>query len=333
MKIAVIGAGLAGLSFAWHCQNLNPNHQITVFDPTPISLRTSAMANLLYPYIGIHSKLNWHGKKAFDKSVELFEAISKKTQKKIYQKKPLLKLASYDKQAVWLKQASSQYEDIEWQDHTPYSQEGVLITSAIQVDPLCYLSALEHACKLLGAQFISEAFEMQNRSNYDQVILTAGFKTNELLANPISFSYLRGQVLQLSWPNFPFNLNHYLIADKLHLTASIDQKSLYVGNTFDRGNIDNTPSVDDAIEAIWPQLTPYFPNLEKSLIQKVYAGVRLNAPHRLPLLGPIDSSTWLFTALGSKGLLYHAYLGECLALAITANSIDEIPLKVRYLPS
>lgn len=333
MKIAVIGAGLAGLSFAWHYQNLNPNHHLTVFDPTAISLRTSAMANLLYPYIGIHSKLNWHGKKAFDKSVELFEAISKKTGKKVYQKKPLLKLASYDKQANWLKQASLQYEDIQWQEQTSYSQSGVLITSAIQVDPLCYLDALEQACRLLGVQFKLQVFDMQNCTQYDRVILTAGFKTNDLLQNPIAFSYLKGQVLQLSWPAFPFNLDHYLIADKLHLTTSIDKKSLYVGNTFDRGNIDNTPSIDDAIEAIWPQLTPYFPNLEKKLIQKVYAGVRLNAPHRLPLLGPIAPSTWLFTALGSKGLLYHAYLGECLARAITTNSVDQIPLKVRYLPS
>ena len=39
------------------------------------------------------------------------------------------------------------------------------------------------------------------------------------------------------------------------------------------------------------------------------AGIRVKNPaHYFPILERIDPKTWVVTALGSRGLLYHAYL-------------------------
>ena len=58
MKIAVIGAGLSGLALAWHYKSLSKEIELTLFDPEVVDERTSALAHLLYPYVGIKSKLN-----------------------------------------------------------------------------------------------------------------------------------------------------------------------------------------------------------------------------------------------------------------------------------
>ena len=48
------------------------------------------------------------------------------------------------------------------------------------------------------------------------------------------------------------------------------------------------------------------------------AGIRVTNPaHYFPILEQIDPKTWVVTALGSRGLLYHAYLGKKLSLSIT----------------
>lgn len=47
------------------------------------------------------------------------------------------------------------------------------------------------------------------------------------------------------------------------------------------------------------------------------------------LVGRLDHKTWCFTALGSRGLMYHAYLGAILAQAILKQSSKLIPQEVR----
>ena len=45
------------------------------------------------------------------------------------------------------------------------------------------------------------------------------------------------------------------------------------------------------------------------------AGVRVTNPaHYFPIVEKLDERSWVVTALGSRGLLYHAYLAEQLAL-------------------
>ena len=47
------------------------------------------------------------------------------------------------------------------------------------------------------------------------------------------------------------------------------------------------------------------------------------------MVDQLDKKTWCFTALGSRGLMYHAYFGEILAEAILRNSFALLPEEVR----
>ena len=44
------------------------------------------------------------------------------------------------------------------------------------------------------------------------------------------------------------------------------------------------------------------------------AGIRVTNPaHYFPILEQINPKTWVMTAFGSRGLLYHAYFGKQMA--------------------
>jgi glycine/D-amino acid oxidase-like deaminating enzyme len=55
------------------------------------------------------------------------------------------------------------------------------------------------------------------------------------------------------------------------------------------------------------------------------AGVRVTNPaHYFPIIEQVDPKTWAVTALGSRGLLYHAYLGKKLKEKLQAISEVDI---------
>jgi glycine/D-amino acid oxidase-like deaminating enzyme len=62
----------------------------------------------------------------------------------------------------------------------------------------------------------------------------------------------------------------------------------------------------------------------------VQAGLRVSVKgHYLPLVGPVTDKMWVFTGLGSRGLLYHALFASILVEAISSSSEDPIPAAVR----
>lgn len=331
MKIAVIGAGLAGLAFSWYYKNLDPCADLTLFDPKSPIERTSALAHLLYPYVGIRSKLNWEGPKALKKSTQLLNIASKFSDVSIYKKSPLLKLASSEKQLLDLKKSVKEFPELKWKEKTPLNKPGIWMEETIQVNAQNYLIALEQACLSIGIEIQRELFTKSMQDDFDKIIYCTGYQYPANFSQP-ALSQMKGQGLILRRP-IGFNQDFCLIAHQLHLIPAIDSETIYIGNTFERDFKDSKPEPDKAIEILWPKLMEYFPGFSKDLILDVKAGVRLNAPSRLPVLSQINNNIWAFTALGSKGMLYHAYLGEILAKAVKNNSTEEIPKKVFYANS
>jgi glycine/D-amino acid oxidase-like deaminating enzyme len=65
-------------------------------------------------------------------------------------------------------------------------------------------------------------------------------------------------------------------------------------------------------------------------IEECKAGIRVvNSKHYLPIVGKLSEGLWVMTAMGSRGLLYHAYAAEELSKAIlfsrTAESNNIFP--------
>ncbi|MCF7806626.1 MAG: hypothetical protein K9M13_03150, partial [Simkaniaceae bacterium] len=58
----------------------------------------------------------------------------------------------------------------------------------------------------------------------------------------------------------------------------------------------------------------------------VKAGMRLaKKSSYLPYLNRLSNRVWILTAMGSRGLLYHAYWSQLLASAIDRNHVEMIP--------
>ena len=57
----------------------------------------------------------------------------------------------------------------------------------------------------------------------------------------------------------------------------------------------------------------------------------MNKEHYLPIVGRLKNNVWLITAMGSRGLLYHAYCAEKLSEAIVADNDACIPDELKMM--
>jgi glycine/D-amino acid oxidase-like deaminating enzyme len=68
-----------------------------------------------------------------------------------------------------------------------------------------------------------------------------------------------------------------------------------------------------------------FPQMSTGKILSCDAGVRVMYPKTyLPGICQLRPNVYRFTGLGSRGLLYHAYLAKQLATALEQGSLDSI---------
>ena len=90
------------------------------------------------------------------------------------------------------------------------------------------------------------------------------------------------------------------------------------------------------------KVSTFYPSINHWLLQEAHAGVRAMAPRtpwgKLPLTGCIDEIVnvqslrklqfpyyWIFGGLGSRGLIYHAWLGKKIAQAVVSRSEASLP--------
>lgn len=93
----------------------------------------------------------------------------------------------------------------------------------------------------------------------------------------------------------------------------------------------------EAIKRLLPKASSVYPAIENWTITGTVGGLRgmppLTANGSLPLLGRVDEyiggrhccKYWLFTGLGARGLLYHAWLGKLLSQAVLSCNQDLLP--------
>ncbi len=108
------------------------------------------------------------------------------------------------------------------------------------------------------------------------------------------------------------------------------KNGLLVGTTYERGYASEAPTAT-ASRYILRQASAMMPGLQQAQVVAAAAGVRVGVPGtRLPMVGPISERAWIFTGLGSKGLLLGAVIAQLLPSWL--SSPDTIPpeLRVRW---
>lgn len=316
-KIAIVGTGFAGLATAWH---LSEKNEVTLLSPYERGASASTVsAGLLHPYGGAKAKNNWRGQEGVQSTIHLLDAASEALGRKVYNDDGILRIAASSEQATYFKECAERNSDVRWfsaeecQEMVPRvaKQPGIFIESGITVYPDLYIEGLTRALKNRGVTFSNHTIDSATSiEGFDKTILCLGAGVFQLRDMPdLKLRPVKGQILEIPWPKglppLPYSLN-----SKIYMVMSSDQKSCFVGSTFERRFENDGIDLDTANSYILPKLYALYPQLEGVEPIECRAGIRVATPNHLPILEQIGEKLWIFTGLGSKGLLYHSLLAE-----------------------
>ncbi|KAJ7979646.1 FAD-dependent oxidoreductase family protein [Quillaja saponaria] len=354
IRYAVLGAGFAGLSVVWHLLKHSPKELhlgIDIYDEVGIGGGASGISGgLLHPY-SPKAKLLWRGADCWRESIKLLRiseaaAGSKEWEKEIgessenaerliVRKRGILRLATNMKNLITLNENVRN----------------------------CLASLKKHsslACKNLAEEFTASGFGRKELSlhkksvnkllefegEYDAVIVCLGAKVNMLpeISGRLPLRTCRGVIAHLELPDdtgegYP---NHGPSILSEAWLAVQGPYNLHLGSTWEwkSKNSLSKVSADEASNALLellPKASTIYPAIKDWVFTGARAGLRAMPPltsyGSLPLLGCIDDviggtrtcKYWVFGGLGSRGLLYHGWLGKLMAQAVLCCNEEVIP--------
>jgi len=343
MRIAVIGSGFAGLATTWYLlQHTQSSVKVDLFDAVQIGSGVSGLASgLLYPYAGRHAHLCWQGPQGMTKTHELLTVASKGINHSVITSQGILRPATTEEQLEDFQKTAKSHPDTQWWDEEKCKQVpglvvkegGLYLKEGLTLDVKDYLQGLWLSCALMGAQFHQTKVIPENLlKTFDLIIFALGYSIKSLpIFASLPIQLLKGHMLKIKWPVATPSLPLGLVSTG-YLVMSKDHTYCLAGSTYEREftSIEADPAW--ATPIILEKVTPFFPSIAQGEVLNCYAGVRVATTHNkhLPLIGRISDKYWFFTGLGSKGLLYHAWLGELLAQAALTNDPTLIPREIWY---
>lgn len=214
MKIAIIGAGFAGLAAAHYLKTCG---EVTVFSSEPGA--SAIAAGLLHKFVGMHAKKNLYGDEALELSLDLVAPFAKKT--------GLLRPAASEIQAVWFQKAAKNYPtEIELVD-----PQTIWIKEAWVVDTAAYLATLKTTPRHIA--------DLEELHDFDRVILCTG-------ASAPFVTPVRGQLLEVIGSPLP----HCPISGQIYVIPY--QERLIVGATYERSPISAEAYLLPRLRALLP---------------------------------------------------------------------------------
>lgn len=378
-RVAVVGAGLAGLSVVYHLLNSTDRYarkrnfdknsiHITLFDPASPGTAgaSAAAAGLLHEFRPRPKTKMWNHQKAIDAALHLL-AIAETNGKKLVSTPGILKLAFDEKAEDDFRIAAGRFpKEVEYlspndmQQRFPHMRSdvpGLFIRTGHVVDTPSYLKSLWEICQASGRvtwcqRSISSAQQLFSPSEetgkpFDNVVLCAGAaikQFTDLADLPISPCLGHNLVMKSQSENLetPLMAGTYLVP-QLHSDGQ-----LIAGATrnFKFSQLDDEVESNTIVEQVKEQLAERLLRLEPRLydtysVLATQTGIRAIPPGAgksgtVPIVSqvkgtPQDRWCWIFTGMGGKGLIYHAFLGRRLAHAIVAGNESLIPGEARRL--
>lgn len=297
MHCAVIGAGLAGLGVAYHLKK--KGCKVTLFDQKGVGKGASGVASGLvdaYPgRRGIRAKYADEGISATKELIGVAEgALGKK-----------ISLQNGIVRKEW--DFTKEYPDV-----TRVSQSEVIVESGITLYISEYLQGLFASLK--GTELILQTVDFRDPlEEFDVVIYANGYG---FLTAPfdLPIHFIKGQVLTYEQDD---NYERSIIG-KIYL-APLGGKKVHIGSTYEHHFSHTEPDLTKALSLLQPKIASIFPDFGERKPLFSTAGVRVARKESyLPLIEKVDHRRYLFTGLGSRGLLYHALYGRHLANLITS---------------
>ncbi len=303
MKVAIIGAGLSGLSVAWHLLQ-EIDCEVTLFDRKGIGAGASGIATgLMHPYAGEQGRRSLFATEAMDAARELIQAV----EGQVVLPRGIIRYIQNENQAQMFRSHAHRYGDV-WQ----HSENSFYIESGMTIDCPRYLKGLWQAVFKKGARLIlKEVADLNSLHGFDQIVVAAGagsVRFPEL--QPLNLSLLKGQVLKCLTPD-EVQLPESSSLCKGSLVLTQDPKTCFIGSTYERGELSEVSDLEFAKKELFPKVGFFFPSVDALEVVECRAAFRVTRPgHYLPIAAQVERNVWVLTALGSRGLLYHAYFGK-----------------------
>ncbi|KAE8678703.1 WD repeat-containing protein 76-like [Hibiscus syriacus] len=393
LRYAVLGAGFAGLSVAWHLLKESPKDlhlHIDLYDEMGIGGGASGVSGgLLHPY-SPKVKLLWRGAECWKECLKLLSIAEQAVSSEedlvsesgefdqdfggfLVRRRGILRPATNLKTLNVLNDnaqnclASCKIDIIDKNAaqklvphiHLPFNL-AFYMPEAVNLNSQYYLKALFLACQNLVKELSALGSGKKNlclqkksvcelrelEGEYDAVIICLGAKADLLpeLAGRLPLRTCRGVILHLQLPDNigedypdhgPSILSDAWIAIK-------GNRSLHLGSTWEWKSRNSSPNVStdeasNAFQELLPKALAIYPGIMSWSFAGARAGLRAMPPltshGSLPLLGCVNDTLgndlkckyWLLGGLGSRGLLYHGWLGKLTAEAVLSCNEQIIP--------
>ncbi len=344
MRIAVLGAGFAGLAVTWYLLYYTRGSiSVDLYDPEPIAGGASGISSgLLHPYAGKQAKRSWAATRCMKETHRLITEASRAIGSPIVISKGILRPALTDQQIADFQLCAQQNADTEWWDHQkcvskienlrlPEHGGGLFIKEGLTLDVKKYLQGLWQACTLMGTQYFQQGMiSSHDLAVYDRILIAIGpLAKNFPFLKDLPIEAVKGQILELKWPSGVKAPPFSLISQK-YIVMKGDHHSCFVGSTYEHRFDSPTPDPQKAYQDLMPQIISFFPSLEGAEVLNCNAAFRASSYNHLPLVGKVSDKFYFLTGLGSKGLLYHAWIGKRVARALLTGREDHFPEEVHY---
>lgn len=338
MNIAIVGAGFAGMATAWNL--LQHSCSVTFFDRVGIGGGASGVsAGLVHPFSGLHAKLNRRGFEGMCAAQKLFRVSEETLGRKVSRQTGLLRVALTEQQKKDYAKCAKACSEVKAVSVVECSRilpsivpaEGIWIPSGLVVNSPLYLQGLWEACKSKGAKLVIEEIKtLEQLHSFDIVLIAMGAASNTLPGlEDLPLSKIKGQVIESLWPEslppltVPVSSQAYLLMSlAVDSPERSEKKSCLLGATFERDFPDERPDLNKALKELIPKIDPIFPQFKQFPIIDCRVGIRASTPHHHPLIKKVGRNCWVFTGLGSKGLLYHALFAEEVSSQIIKALMD-----------
>ncbi len=177
------------------------------------------------------------------------------------------------------------------------------IAEGITVFSKKYLQGLKKACAQarFEAHFVKSLSELDS---FDQIVLTVGADTLSWVDLPLSKTIGQCLVCKVKEP-LP-----YTLLGTGHISVTEDPSVCLVGSTYE-----HTEKPDpQKVLALLPQLAAIYPAARDFEVLEILSGVRISPKVGIrPVVQKVGKNVWVFTGLGSRGLIYHSLLAKSLS--------------------
>jgi glycine/D-amino acid oxidase-like deaminating enzyme len=317
LRIAVIGAGFSGLSVAWHLLERSRDIRVVLFDSKGIGGGASGIAaGLLHPYVGEEGRRSLLATQGIEATEELLAVAEKHLGRAVADRRGIHRQAMSGAHERLFHSHAGQYGDI-----VSLANGRFLIKSGLTIDCPGYLEGLWRGVAAKGGVLIEERVDdLSSMAGFDQIIVAAGsgaLKFAELAS--LSCKVSKGQVLVCRASS---GLPERSLIGRGYIALAGTKDSCYVGSTYERGEVDEIPNPTLAEGILFPKIEQFFPAIRSFETVGCRAAMRLTrSGHYFPVAAKIREGIYVLTAMGSRGLLYHALLGQKVAEAVLKKDL------------